>query len=57
MDIRSLREKYGMSRQEFSDFLGIKLRTLKSWEIGERTPPDYIVELIKRVLKNEKGSE
>jgi len=51
--IRELRESIGLSRKEFSEHIGIPLRTLEDWEAGRRTPPEYIPRLIAYQLKYE----
>ena len=52
--IRDLRESIGMTRKEFSEYIGIPVRTLEDWEAGRRTPPVYIPRLISYQLKYEK---
>ena len=52
--IRELRESVGENRYEFSEHLGILVRTLEDWEAGRRTPPQYIPRLIEYQLKYEK---
>ena len=44
--IREIRDSVGMSRSEFCEALNIPKRTLEKWEIGERSCPEYVVELI-----------
>lgn len=44
--IKELRQECGMTRKEFSDHIGIPVRTLEDWEAGRRTPPEYIPRLI-----------
>ena len=51
--IRELRESVGENRYEFSEHLGIPVRTLEDWEAGRRTPPEYIPRLIAYQLKFE----
>ena len=51
--IRELRESIGLTRKEFSEHVGIPVRTLEDWEAGRRTPPDYIPRLISYQLKYE----
>ena len=51
--IKELRESTGMSRKDFSDHMGIPVRTLEDWEAGRRTPPDYLPRLIAYQLKYE----
>ncbi len=52
--IRELRESIGLNRKEFSEHIGIPVRTLEDWEAGRRTPPEYIPRLIAYQLKYEK---
>ena len=51
--IKELRESIGMSRKEFSEHMGIPVRTLEDWEAARRTPPEYIPRLIAYQLKYE----
>ena len=52
-DIKELRLKTGLSRKDFSVYIGIPLRTIEDWEAGRRTPPEYIPRLISYQLKYE----
>jgi putative transcriptional regulator len=38
IDVRAIREKTGMSQQQFCATFGISLGTLRHWEQGLRTP-------------------
>lgn len=51
--IKKLRESIGLTRKEFSEHVGIPVRTLEDWEAGRRTPPEYIPKLIAYQLKYE----
>lgn len=51
--IKELRESTGMTRREFSEHIGIPVRTLEDWEAARRTPPEYIPRLIAYQLKYE----
>jgi len=51
--IKNLRESIGLTRKEFSEHVGIPVRTLEDWEAGRRTPPEYIPRLISYQLKYE----
>lgn len=51
--IRELRESIGLTRKDFSEHIGIPVRTLEDWEAGRRTPPEYIPRLISYQLKYE----
>ena len=46
MAIQEIRKSTGLSQGKFSEALNIPVRTLQKWEIGERSCPDYVVELI-----------
>ncbi|MDO4322239.1 MAG: helix-turn-helix domain-containing protein [Lachnospiraceae bacterium] len=52
--IRAIREETGMNRKEFSEHLGIPLRTIEDWEAGRRNPPEYVPRLIKYQIAYEK---
>ncbi len=51
--IKELRIKTGLNRKEFSEHIGIPLRTIEDWEAGRRNPPEYIPKLIDYQLKYE----
>ena len=51
--IKELREKTEMTRKEFSNHTGSRVRTLEDGEAGRRTPPEYIPRLIAYQLKYE----
>lgn len=51
--IRELRDSVKMNRKEFSEHVGIPVRTLEDWEAGRRTPPEYVPRLISYQLKYE----
>ncbi len=50
-----LRESTGMSRNEFSDYLGIPYRTMQDWERDVRTMPAYVFSLIEYKVRAEFG--
>lgn len=54
MTIQEMREYLGVSRAEFSRRYEIPTRTLDDWEKGRRTPPPYVVELLKRAVISDK---
>ena len=51
---RMIREESGMSRKEFSEWLNIPYRTMQEWELGRRSMPPYVLELIEYKVRNEK---
>jgi len=52
--MKKLREDIGLNRREFSDYMGIPLRTLEEWESGRRRMPDYVLRLIAYQIKAER---
>lgn len=53
--IKDLREITGMSAQRFGDLYGIPLRTIQNWEGNVNTPPEYVVKLLERVVREDFG--
>jgi putative transcriptional regulator len=51
-DVKSIRKKFGMTQQQFADFLMISVRTLQKWEQGERDP-DGASHTLLRVMEKE----
>ena len=49
----AVREKSGMNRKDFSDWLGIPYRTMQEWELGRRAMPEYVLRLIAYKVMNE----
>ena len=54
MTVKELREQSRMTQAEFSKYLNIPIRTIQEWEQGRRTPPVYVVELIKYKIEKER---
>jgi putative transcriptional regulator len=50
-----IRAILGISRAEFSRRYNIPLRTLEEWDAGRRTPPTYVIELLERVVTEDKN--
>ena len=48
--IRALRRSTGLTQKNFSSLYGIPMRTYQSWENGEATPPEYVVQLLSRAV-------
>ena len=51
MTIQELRKSTELSQSKFARHLEIPVSTLQHWEQGFRTPPDYVVKLIEKVLR------
>ena len=46
MTVKEIRASVGLSQSQFASALNIPVRTLQKWETGERSCPEYVVELI-----------
>ncbi len=51
MSIREMRFQTGLSQRKFANMFDIPVATLKDWEQGRRTPPIYVVNMIKTILE------
>lgn len=51
-DIRALRERSGMTQQQFAAAFGIGLGTLQKWERGERRPSGAAKSLLRVMQTN-----
>lgn len=52
LDVKAIREKTGMSQEQFSATFGIPIGTLRHWEQGLRTPRGTARVLLKIVDSN-----
>lgn len=53
MTIKELRKLTGLSAQKFGDKYGIPLRTIQNWEGGINKPPEYVIKLLERAVKED----
>ena len=53
MNIREMRTELGDTQSEFADRYHIPFRTIQNWETGVRKPPEYIVRLLERQVKED----
>ena len=53
MNIREMRAELGDTQSEFADRYRIPFRTIQNWETGVRKPPEYIVRLLERQVKED----
>lgn len=49
-----LRHSLGLSQQEFANHFGIPVATIKDWEQGRRSPPEYVLNMIEKIIEYEK---
>lgn len=49
-DIKNLRERYQLTRPQFADLFCIPVRTVQSWELGDRACPYYMFRMMEELL-------
>ncbi len=50
-NIKDLRMASKMTQQGFGDYFGVPIRTVQSWELGERECKSFIIELMEFKLR------
>jgi putative transcriptional regulator len=53
MGVKELRKLTGLSQTAFGEKYDIPMRTIQNWENGVRVPPNYILKLLERVVKED----
>ena len=53
LDFHKIRTLSGLTPQAFSEKYGIPKRSIENWEGGKRNPPEYVVNLLERVVKED----
>ena len=51
MTIKEIRELTGLSQAKFGEKYNIPQRTIENWESGNRKPPEYLPDLLERVVR------
>lgn len=53
MNVKEFRKNTGLSQSKFAAYFGIPVRTLQGWELKDRNPPSYVLELMIKVWNYE----
>lgn len=53
--IKAARALTGLSQIKFAAEYGLPRRTLEAWEAGDRKPPEYVVNLLEKAVKESAG--
>ena len=54
MEIKELRQTINMTQRKFAEHFGIPLGTLRNWEQGIATPPEYVFTMILTDIRRDK---
>ena len=49
--IKAIRANTGLSQKKFAEKTGVPARTILSWATGDRTPPSYVIPLLKLAVR------
>ena len=52
-EAKALRYKKRMTQNDFADFFGIPVSTLRKWEQGVNPVPEYVFNMMKSILAND----
>ena len=50
-DVKALRERYGLTRQQFCDAFEVPYRTVQAGELGARACPEYVFGMMCKLLE------
>jgi putative transcriptional regulator len=53
LTIKELRALTGLSQAKFGEKYKIPRRTIQNWEADVNTPPQYVVDLLERAVKED----
>ncbi len=53
MELHEMRAEFGDTQSEFANRYHIPFRTIQNWEAGIRKPPEYVMELLERQVKED----
>ena len=52
-----IRKMLGISRAAFSRKYNIPIRTLEDWDAGKKNPPEYVMDLLERAVRDDKKTK
>lgn len=53
MTIKEIRSLAGLSQAKFGEKYEIPKRTIEEWEAGRRKPPEYLLKLLERAVRED----
>lgn len=51
VDVKGLRVRYKLTRAQFAELFNIPVRTVQSWELGERACPLWVFQMMEELLE------
>lgn len=53
LTIKEVCERYDINQSALARRFGVPLRTVQGWYLGERKPPEYVVNMICELLQHD----
>lgn len=53
LDFHEIRILSGLTQKEFSERYNIPKRSIENWDTGSRNPPEYLIKLLERIVKED----
>ena len=53
VNVREMRKALGITQSEFAVRYNIPFRTIQNWETEQRKPPEYILDLLEKLIKED----
>ena len=57
MTFTEMRKRLGMTWKELSERIHVSENDIKVWEAGEKEPPEYVTELIEKMIRMKESGE
>ena len=52
-----IRKLTGLSQRRFAEKYGIPRRTIENWEMGVSTAPDYVLNMLERIVREDEKQD
>ena len=49
IDVKAIRDSYGMTQEDFAHFVGVSFQTVNKWENGHSKPSKLATEKLKKL--------
>lgn len=58
MELREIMKEFGFSSSKgIAEKFGIPARTVQNWASGERKAPQYVLDMMETILRNERNNK
>lgn len=53
--LKQIRNQTGLSQYNFAKKYGIPVRSIENWETNVRTPPEYVLNMLEKIIESDLG--